>query len=1322
MDHPATLTNPQNLSDFQQLENWLKNPDFPRGTDKGEAFLLWKGVLKQAAENPRWQEMPTSYLYAFFHTVGYKLEKGKDDPEIYRALKKIYVTSGCRLTDPYEDILSSYCEKNDLFDDILDLAAANANSSSPKDPDVLGYFIFDCFSNWKTHIAGSEKIFDKTLEFFDKLPPKVSEDKDFSSYMLKIISHIYALCPQKIKNWEALNKLAAADADYPDYEMLKQFCSKMYFERREDGGKVLGLIRRQALAAKIRQDSKFADISYDDFLKKTDRAALTAELNVAVRQTAAPISECYARFVLDLINNGTPDSLFQLEILENINANCASPLPLAMLFPQQLIAVAEYAADSKNRELADRCFRLMQAQSGKINNLQGQNAAVIFRFYEELTASKNPDLNKDKIIDEAIALFRDSENYQDSLPAIRNIIVRNRGETVFLNLLAEKTSCIQNAGQQSALLKILAVDMQKSKRIDTYPQIIDLLAQTLSTPHKNSQYNEMSQFALTLASKAPQFLGLYFETVGKTIKQAGSPAQSAYIKTLNRLADHKIPRQYLQAISRLDQINSNERSIFSRLRRQTDLEPQSARPALDFINRNLQIEKKMGEPEFLEYDLEANAGILKDWQQILLNLPQHDAADIKKYLQLNCFNAILADTVYFDPNLWKEAGETANAAYAKFTPKQQRKLHYLFENTLLSDDEKKLWIAEAFTDIDRVNIPAYLKIKDYLAEYEFSRLQITDKTQWHSDNDAWLIPSAVACACLYGKDFMQYFRTIENYNRSLPKWQAEMPAKEKLYRRKAEFITAQYLGSRIILNSLNRMPSNVALVAAALKKNMFLHKGALSPESLKVIRQWQDEIQHMPHFNAAREYQKQKLIAQSRLGSLFGIVNYIDYNALSPVGAEQATAWMLTAAKDDANRIRSYFDLHLKASNAAGQPFLRICAAHFPSVRLKGLEDARQRVEASYGDDYKILAGKLKYISDNDLCALKYGDVYDRLSQIQFNGRSLEFSSFNAQYLSSQEQYEKAENIYFEGALTPSRFADKPIVYNPDQTFRCRVAPKNDPRILFVGHYTSCCQSFDDSGAACAIDSVVNPHSGCLLFEKKTNGDWKICGCSWFYESQKGAYKVLTFDNVEVTNYIANQKAVRQLLEQMVKEFAKDNYRSITIGNSDDLNLDGCPRAPYNHPRPQGYPASGYSDAKSQRLLYDNPQATPETVQSLVTYSCNIFKTQIMANDQDFAEAASLERKFGSRYLRIKDGNRLCGLAVWNNIRKQAVVAVDSEYAAEHPAPIRAFSDFALKCIVLQKGGEEWATTLAPECLARTTADDTTAPFKAFLASGHLRE
>ena len=111
-----------------------------------------------------------------------------------------------------------------------------------------------------------------------------------------------------------------------------------------------------------------------------------------------------------------------------------------------------------------------------------------------------------------------------------------------------------------------------------------------------------------------------------------------------------------------------------------------------------------------------------------------------------------------------------------------------------------------------------------------------------------------------------------------------------------------------------------------------------------------------------------------------------------------------------------------------------------------------------------------------------------------------------------------------------------------------------------------------------------------------------------------------------------------------------------------------------------------------------------------------------MANDRDFAEAVSLERKFGSRYLRIKDGNRLCGLAVWNNIRKQAVVAVDSEYAAEHPAPIRAFSDFALKCIVLQKGGEEWATTLAPECLARATAADTTAPFKAFLASGHLRE
>ena len=112
--------------------------------------------------------------------------------------------------------------------------------------------------------------------------------------------------------------------------------------------------------------------------------------------------------------------------------------------------------------------------------------------------------------------------------------------------------------------------------------------------------------------------------------------------------------------------------------------------------------------------------------------------------------------------------------------------------------------------------------------------------------------------------------------------------------------------------------------------------------------------------------------------------------------------------------------------------------------------------------------------------------------------------------------------------------------------------------------------------------------------KEQEGSEWQICGCSWFYESQNGKYKGLTFDNVEVENYYKNKGEVKKLLARMVKEFAGDNYRYISVGQSnDDISMAGYRKLSAKTRCRKRY--EGYTDAsEKQKLLYENPKAAAE--------------------------------------------------------------------------------------------------------------------------------
>ena len=224
----------------------------------------------------------------------------------------------------------------------------------------------------------------------------------------------------------------------------------------------------------------------------------------------------------------------------------------------------------------------------------------------------------------------------------------------------------------------------------------------------------------------------------------------------------------------------------------------------------------------------------------------------------------------------------------------------------------------------------------------------------------------------------------------------------------------------------------------------------------------------------------------------------------------------------------------------------------------------------------------------------------------------LKFGRVAKECLVPDYDYKRLEKIYEQGLQVPElidstkRFRriydeaeEKPELINSKDRFKPgtlvgRFLPRDDPRALFFGKYTYCCQHYNGAGKACAISSVRDPFSALFVVEK-ANGE--IVAGSWVWESKikKGGqyYKALCFDNIEAKgdDYKFNQEVI-DVYEEALPYLASLNYAKVTVGMGyQDGKVDHLPvteRIPMN----RSY--SGYSDAgETQKLFLDNPNATP---------------------------------------------------------------------------------------------------------------------------------
>ena len=1261
------------LTDCNRLIAELDDMSLRRHPEQKEE---WQSLLNKIAAHPALPKLSNDMLDILYNAIDNKLEHGIDEAPTFSDIQRIYKNSGCRFSYFLDQLITTYSEREDIFFDTLDMiAAASAQSGYNGFADTMR----DCLrKRQQQKTTFTQPDFERFLQYCRQLPPPLLQNNEFRQACLLTIADLHQKYPLKITDWPALLKLCANPRQKADFWAIDRLYHSLMTNPREERDQVLAFIRRQTASIDLPlNELPAASRPILHILATTVAKELRAELRLSLSDLTSKPTIPLARHLLNLAENLrgqnaiTPQEMLNLQqtIDKNIDAPILLDFPAAFdLLPAnkppkflqtgQQIFARQIAKSANDAEQVLNCCRRLLGPNGRRPD-KAQFLQTVMQFF-----AQRPE------IDGALS---------DLLP-----LAKAEGQIeAYFQLLQRQSYYIATAEQSDIADKILLKLVNDADRHIPPAALLDLAERNLQNypqyPHPN-----FAEFAFAFSEHYPEQRSALTDCIRRNIRSREPNVSKSCVMAAGKVAAACFPADYLDIIRLAPQIDSFYITIFANLNRQTALNPDSTDAVLDFINRRLNIAQKMGQSDFIVFQLEGKSGLLHNWQEILLRAPQPNPENLQQFLQICQFSRDM-DNRMPSPALWQNAGAYCRQKYAEFSDKERDALIWsLYKSPLLSTEKKLLVVAmmqtpKNFTPAD------YIAVRNRLLG--MAGLQKEEDIETFAQEREWLLPAAIACAQIYGKDFSRYFEAIENYNRRLPKLQSEMALKEQIYAQKIAYLSEKYQTKMLIANIAKNLPDNRHLAQIKIFGQTFLQAGKISAESRQAIRNWQRQIKAQADYSGAKDAVKLQREAQSILGSIFGIANYIDYRRLAPIDMEKATAWMQKINPAEAANIRRYFDRNLVAQNTLGQTFLRLDAPHYRAFRIQDLEDAKTRqTNPVFSDDFSLLANRLRYITPQELDACKYGEIYERLTGQDFCAFVPEFCRANSPYLSSQEDYEKAERIYLAGCLTPSRFSDLPTVCNQSGTYRCYVAKKDDVRPLFIGATASCCQKLGDDGGSCAIDSVVNPYSGCLVFEKKVKDNWQTCGCSWFYESQKGDYKALTFDSLELSAYRADEDEVFGLLQKMSKEFADKNYAYINLGCRLKNWLPKQPPVTDNNPLPEGYSPNAYTDANIQKSIFRNYDAKPEAVSHDVIYSHDIFKLSY-PEDENFAAAENLAAGFGSRCLRCKSSDRLVGIAAWNRQSQTAILATDRECAAPI---VREFTQLAMQQLKQAGAEQNW--------------------------------
>lgn len=300
--------------------------------------------------------------------------------------------------------------------------------------------------------------------------------------------------------------------------------------------------------------------------------------------------------------------------------------------------------------------------------------------------------------------------------------------------------------------------------------------------------------------------------------------------------------------------------------------------------------------------------------------------------------------------------------------------------------------------------------------------------------------------------------------------------------------------------------------------------------------------------------------------------------------------------------------------------------ANLKQKRNKGKSANEEKEDAT--ETYKL--------TPDECSNIRYGDVLSLCASLQYeNRRCSNFAIEAAKWKVDQGTYPKCEDIYLAGLDVPETFDSTKSFESKDQ-YVGRFLPRDDPRTLFFGNYTDCCQHYGSAGKSCAISTVMHPFSQLFVIEKK--GD--IVAGSWAWENTEGTHRQVCFDNIEALGSTeVFQDAIKDIYTQAGKYLIQEkNCQKVTIGM-------GCNDATCFKYNPEAKLISlptlycdqnkvPYSDAKrTQVLLVENPEARPltddEKNQSYIRPLCHLDKLPIGVTSNDHSGLVIEDRTKG---------------------------------------------------------------------------------------------
>ena len=145
------------------------------------------------------------------------------------------------------------------------------------------------------------------------------------------------------------------------------------------------------------------------------------------------------------------------------------------------------------------------------------------------------------------------------------------------------------------------------------------------------------------------------------------------------------------------------------------------------------------------------------------------------------------------------------------------------------------------------------------------------------------------------------------------------------------------------------------------------------------------------------------------------------------------------------------------------------------------------------------------------------------------------------------DKYTRLEEFYIESKQTPlPKWAQTAPISESNLT--AKFLPREDPRGIFLGQYTSCCQHPDNAAYSCAIDGAMSPNACFFVVE---NNLGKIVGQSYVWQDLNGNVCFDSFETGGAGSSVFHSDAKQKIVKSLLQKFtAKMGNVKVTLGSS----------------------------------------------------------------------------------------------------------------------------------------------------------------------------